>query len=386
MHAETILIVLGSLAYVVVFAYLGLAGAVVLGRGRTPRSPPSSPPEAVSVLVPLHGTFRGLDECLESLFSQDHPCFEIVFGTRDPDDPAIRAVETAQRRHPSCRSRVVTTPVPSPGLNPKVVNLEAIEPYARHDLLVLVDADIVLPPDHLRRVTAPLADPSVGLVTCPYGARLPSGAGLWARLAALYVGDWFYTSVLVATLVAPDAHGFGATLALRRETLSASGGWAALRTVLADDHVLAARVRGLGLRTGVLETGARTVIAENRFRDLWAHETRWLGTIRALDPWGYLGLPATMSSVVLVVGLVLLGGTAWAWAGFAFLALGRLVLHFLAWNRSRSDRFPDAVLLLPIRDALTFAEWLAALVARRLRWKTSLLTIDDRGQLEDNQP
>jgi hypothetical protein len=93
-----------------------------------------------------------------------------------------------------------------------------------------------------------------------------------------------------------------------------------------------------------------------------------------------------MSYVILVLGLVLLGGTAWAWAGFAFLALGRLVLHFLVWNRSRSDRFPDAVLLLPIRDALTFAEWLAALVARRLRWKTSLLTIDDRGQLEDNQP
>ncbi len=386
MHAETILTVLGTLVYGVALAYLLLAGAAVLGGGRALRPPPSSPPEPVSVLVPLHGPFPGLDACLESLFGQDHPCFELVFGTCDPHDPALGALEAVGRRHPACPYRAVVTPVPPAGVNPKVVNLEALEPHARHELLVLVDADIVLAPDHLRRVTAPLHDPATGLVTCPYGAALPPRAGLWPRLAALYIGDWFYTSVLVASLVAPDAHGFGATLALRRATLGATGGLAALRPVLADDHELAARVRALGLRTGILETRARTMVTETTFREVWAHEKRWLGTIRALDPWGYLGLPAGLTTVPLLLGLALLGGTPLAWGGFGVLVLGRLVLHFCSWDRSRSDRIGAAVLLLPARDLLTLAEWLAALVARRLRWKESLLTIDGRGQLEDNDP
>jgi ceramide glucosyltransferase len=386
MPAETIRTVFGALAYSATAAYLILAYAAILGGGRTLSAPSSTTPEPLSVLVPLHGVFEGLEACLESLFGQDHPCFEILFGTHDPNDPALALVEAVRRRHPTCRSRTVVSPVPSAGVNPKVVTLEALEPRAEHELLVLIDADIVLAPDHLRRVTAPLSDPQTGLVTCPYGAALPAPVGFWSRLAALYVGDWFYTSVLAATLVAPDAHGFGATLALRRSTLRASGGFGPLRTVLADDHVLARRVRALGLRTGVLEAGARTVITETTFGDLWAHEKRWLGTVRALDPWGYLGLPVSLTFVVLLLGLALLGATSLAWAGFLILALGRLVLHFLVKNRSRSDGKAADALLLPLRDFVTLAEWTVALVARRLRWKASLLVIDDRGQLEDNDP
>jgi ceramide glucosyltransferase len=381
-----VLTVLGILAYALAGGYLFLATFALLGGARTLRPPSLSLSEGVSVLVPLHGSFAGLERCLESLFRQDHPCYELLFGTCDPEDSALATLEEAARRHPKTPVRVFITPPPPVGTNPKVVNLEALEPHAQHNLLVLIDADIVLETEHLRRVTAALHDPATGLVTCPYGVEMPARANLWQKLAALYIGDWFYTSVLIGSLVAPEEHGFGATLALRRSTLAAAGGLAALRHVLADDHVLPARVRALGLRTGILESGVKTVVNETTFRTLWAHEKRWLGTIRALDPWGYLGLPVGLTSVPLLLGVVLLGGGAVAWGGFLILAAGRLVLHFLAWNRSRSGRLGAAVLLLPARDFLTLAEWLAALGARRLVWSGSPLTIDGRGQLEDNDP
>lgn len=384
---QTVLAVLGMLVALAALGWIALAFFALARGGRALAvSPRETPETAVSLLVPLHGPFRGLDECLEGFFRQDHPCFEIVFGSVRPDDPAFDAVEAVRRRHPGVEARtVVTSPAP-PGTNPKIANLEGIAAASRHPVLVLIDADILVSPDHLRRVTAPLSDPATGLVTCPYGAAGFRKNRLRELLAALYIGDWFYTSVLAGSLLAPGAHGFGATLALRRETLEASGGWPPLRAVLADDNVLAARVRALGLRTGIVEAGVRTVVDVSGWRDLWTHEVRWLGTIRALDPAGYGGLPVTLTTVPALLALVLLGFTTVGGVSFAVLLAGRLVLHFRAWDRSRSESIGPAVLLLPLRDLLTFAEWLTALVSRKLEWKDAVLAIDSRGNLEDSEP
>ena len=50
-------------------------------------------------------------------------------------------------------------------------------PAARHELLLVNDSDIRVPSDYLRKVIAPLADASVGLVTCLYrGVASPTAA------------------------------------------------------------------------------------------------------------------------------------------------------------------------------------------------------------------
>jgi len=54
------------------------------------------------------------------------------------------------------------------GANIKVSNLAQMLPAARHELLLVNDSDIRVPSDYLRKAIAPLADTSVGLVTCLY--------------------------------------------------------------------------------------------------------------------------------------------------------------------------------------------------------------------------
>lgn len=379
--------VIGILVDLVTLTWLGLAIYAVRRGGRPLEwKEENGSTNAVSLLVPLHGGFDGLERCLEGFFSQDHPHYEIVVGSSDPEDPALRAISECQHRHPGIPLEIVVTDPAPAGTNPKVANLVGMMRAARHSTIVLIDADILIRPDHLTRVTAPLRDPRVGLVTCPYGARRTRRGSFWQTLAALYVGDWFYTSVLVGTLLAPEAHGFGATLALRRDTLEAIGGFRSLLPVIADDHELARRVRAMGLKTGILECGVQTLVGETSLRSLWSHELRWLGTIRALDPKGYLGLPMTLTTVPAVLALLLLGARPWTWAVLIVIYGLRLVLHFMAWSRSWSEKIPGAILFLPLRDVLTFGEWLVGLVTRRLRWKEALLAIDDRGNLEQSGP
>src|SRR5437870_11074238 len=62
---------------------------------------------AVSVLKPLHGLEPQLERNLESFFTQDYPDFEIIFGARTSDDPALEVVARLQRRYPQIPSRIV---------------------------------------------------------------------------------------------------------------------------------------------------------------------------------------------------------------------------------------------------------------------------------------
>ena len=117
-------------------------------------------------------------------------------------------------------------------------------------MLVAVDDDVAVPPHWPTAVTAPLADPAVGLVTCLYRGAAGDG-GPWSRLGALGL-DWQVLPNAILGESLGRARGcYGATMALRAETLERIGGFRALAGLLADDHALGAAVRRLGLRVVV---------------------------------------------------------------------------------------------------------------------------------------
>src|SRR6202021_272561 len=104
---------------------------------------------------------------------------------------------------------------------------------ARHDVIVLSDSDIEVGPTYLQDVTAELAKPGVGAVTCLYHGI--AGAGFWSRLSAMSINSYFLPNVVVARSVGLAQPCFGATIALRRETLDEIGGFNAFADSLADD-------------------------------------------------------------------------------------------------------------------------------------------------------
>ena len=92
---------------------------------------------------------------------------------------------------------------------------------AKSPMLMVNDADIRVEPDYLDRVTAPLADPRVGLVTCLYR---PIGTTFAARFEGLGVSTDFAPSTLVARMVGVDEFAMGSTWRFAARIWSASAG------------------------------------------------------------------------------------------------------------------------------------------------------------------
>jgi ceramide glucosyltransferase len=319
----------------------------------------------VSVLKPLCGAEPRLYDNLRSFFAQRHAAFQLVFGVRDAQDPAIAVVQRLQAEFPQVDSTLVVDPRIH-GANLKVSNLINLLPAARHDWLVLADSDIGVQPDYLDHVTAPLADPGVGVVTCLY--RGVPRKGFWSRIGALFIDDWFAPSVQVSNAFGSTRFCFGSTIALRRESLLAAGSFEALRNVLADDFWLGEFTRRRGLRTVLSHVVVTTDVIEGSLRELWKHELRWLRTTRAAEPAGFAFVFVTFTFPVLLAGLLLARSELALGLGLVGAA-GRLVLHYLQ-RQWRAEPAPGyEALLLPLRDSLMLATWAAAMTGFRVQWR-----------------
>jgi ceramide glucosyltransferase len=333
-------------------------------------------PVPVSVLKPLCGEDQGLDENLRSFCRQDHPQVQVIFGVQDPGDPAIAVVRRIIAEAPDADLALV---VDSGGAasNRKVANLQNMLPAAHHPLLVLADSDMRVRSDYLAEVTAPLADPATGLVTCLY--RGVAAEGLWSRLAALHVNHGFLPQAVVAAAFGERNGCFGATIALRRTTLEAIGGFAAVADALADDHALGHAVRRLGLRVALSPHIVDNVMAEPSFAALFRHELRWARTIRMIAPAGFVGSVVTQPVVLALVALAL--GVPWI-AGLAMLGAALLARIVMVRMVDQALRLPATPLWLMVpRDLLSFLVFMASFFTRKVAWRDRTFLIGRKGQL-----
>jgi ceramide glucosyltransferase len=332
------------------------------GTGATPDM------KGISILKPLKGTDPEIYESFRSHCLQDYPEYEIVFGVSDANDPAVESVKALQREFPGRRIQLVVSEKIL-GANVKVSNLAQMLGHARYSLLIVNDSDIRVEPDYLRRVTAPLSDPRVGMVTCLY--RGVAGATLGSRLEALGISTDFCPSVLAARqLEGGIRFGLGSTLAFRRADLEKIGGFTSLVEYLADDYELGKRIAGLGLTVKLSEVVVETFLPSYRWREFFAHQLRWSRGVRDARTGGYLGLIFTFGFFWALVGLAASRGAIWAWCALALTLLLRFAIALAVGRRILHDRqiLRDAW-LIPFRDLIAVVVWIASLGGHTVTWR-----------------
>ncbi len=346
----------------------------LVSRARTFREPAGVKQCArvpVTVLKPLYGDEPRLEQNLATLCEQLYPEYQIVFGVRDPLDPAVAVVERLRARYPQ-RDIELVVDSRVHGTNFKVGNLINMMTVARHPWLVLADSDIAVAPDYLARVCAPLADPKVGIVTCLYHGR--TLGTFWTRMGALFIDTWFAPSVRVASAFGGTYFGFGATIALRADSLAAIGGFEVIRNRLADDYWLGQLTRDLGLSTVLSDVCVTTDVIEPTFATLWSRERRWMKTIRALNPVGFAFTFITFTSPMLLAG-VLLAPTRWNLVVALVGGIARLAQHWRV--PARGLPAPGNARLAPLRDSLLFLTWLSAFLGSTARWREQTVQVQD---------
>ncbi|WP_045835310.1 bacteriohopanetetrol glucosamine biosynthesis glycosyltransferase HpnI [Hyphomicrobium sp. 99] len=326
----------------------------ILGRG-----------ENVSLIKPLYGAEPGLGASLETFIRQDYPAdIQMICGVQDPADPAIAVVRNLEERFSSGKIELVASARKAGG-NPKIANVLNIFPRAQHDVLILSDSDMRVEPQYVRDVVATLQQPEVGLVTCLY--RGCAIGGFWSRLAAAAVDQHFLPSVLVGVQFGLAKPCFGSTIAIRRSTLAAIGGYEAFADTLADDYAMGDAVRKKGLKVAIAPFTVGHTFSENTFGELLAHELRWARTIRLVDGAGYAGSVITHPLPFALAALPLSGFNAIAW----MILLGTLACRLFV--PLQVERLPgggkSSILLTPLRDMLSFAIFVASYVPGAVSWR-----------------
>jgi ceramide glucosyltransferase len=360
-------------------AYALLATMLV---GRFMQSPQSgaAPCPAVTILKPLHQGEPDLARNLETFFAQSYAgAVQIVFGVHDEADPAVAVVRMLQAKYPHLDTAMVADTALY-GANAKVSNLINMLPAARHDTLVLSDSDIAVGRNWLSQVTAALARPGVGIVTCLYtGEPAEDGHKLWSALAAMNTSYAFLPNAVLGTSLGLAAPCFGSTIALRRQTLDEVGGFAAFADQLADDYEIGRAVRAQGYTLAIPAMGVGHTAAENSAAGLLRHELRWSRTIRLVNPAGHVGSFVTHGFAFALMAALLLDFNAASLAVLALTLASRLFL------KARIDglfgTYAGPYWLLPLRDLLSFAVFVVSLFGESVHWRGTDFAVEPSGAM-----
>ena len=365
------------IAAVLLAGWLCLAGQVVAARRFARRPLPRAaeqPP--VSVLKPLHGAEPGLYENLHSFLDQDYPALQIVLGVNRRQDLALDPARALIRDFPEAEIALVVDRHIR-GSNRKVSNLENMLPAAHHQILVLADSDMRVGPRYLAAVTAPLGERGAGVVTCLYKAA--STGGVWSDLGALHINFGFLPNALLAEALDVGGGCFGATIALSRATLGRIGGFASLRDELADDRRIGDAVRAQGLAVVLSPYLVEARVHEPSLTALWRHELRWARTVRRLSPAGFVGSVATHPLALgflaaAASGLRLIPCILFGFTCLLRWAAARAVARVLGLRTER-------LWLLPLRDLLSFAVFVASFFGRKVFWRDQNFHVEPSGRM-----
>jgi len=331
---------------------------------------PASALPPVTILKPLHGMEPHLKENIESFFRQDYPDFEIIFGARAADNPALRVVAEIRQRYPQVKCRCVLSGPPS-WPNAKAFSLDKMMAASANDYFVIADSDVEVAPDFLRNVVPPLLDPKIGLVTCLY--RGVPAASRWSLLEALGMSVEMPSGVMIADMLEGMRFALGPGMATRRDAVTSIGGFAATKNYYSDDFVLGNRIWAAGYRVMLSHHLVDHVLIPQSFLRTFGHQLRWHKSTRYSRPKGHLGTGLTFAVPFGILGLISAAALGHIGLGLALLAAAcaNRIVQALAvgWGVIRDARVLRHCWLYPLRDLFGFATWMGSYTSRRFFWR-----------------
>ncbi|PAZ10522.1 bi-functional transferase/deacetylase [Streptomyces sp. SA15] len=226
--------------------------------------------EPVTVLVPAYNEEAGIESTVLSLLDSTHPDLQIVVIDDGSTD------RTAEIAASISDPRVEVIRKPNGG---KAAALNAGLAVARHDIVVMVDADTVFEPDAVHQLVQPLAHPAVGAVSG--NTKVGNRRGLLAKWQHLeycfgFNLDRRMFEVLECMTTVPGAIG-----AFRRDALLAVGGVS--DDTLAEDTDLTMALWRAGWRVLYEESAVAWTEVPTSLRQLWRQRYRWCyGTIQSM--------------------------------------------------------------------------------------------------------
>lgn len=350
---------------------LVLLGSYLARRERRPASPPlPAVLPMVTVQLPVYDERDVVARLLDAVAALDWPADRLQVQLLDDstDDTAARAAEPLARARArgidaECLHRDARTGFKAGAL---AVGLSR----ARGELVAVFDADFVPPPDFLRRVVPPFADPAVGMVQARWGHLNADTSALTAAQATLLDGHF------VVEHTARNRTGrwfnFNGTAGVwRRACIDDAGGWQ--HDTLTEDLDLSYRAQLAGWRFVYLLEHAVPAELPESLAAFRTQQRRWAkGSIEVarklsgrivrapgvpvatriealLHLWANLAWPIALALALVFPPLVVLRGgvpgNAWLYLPLFVLSTGGSLLFYAVAAPRRLASLPEALLL-----------------------------------------
>jgi hypothetical protein len=315
----------------------------------------------VSVLLPVRDEAARVAPCLRSLLEQTGVDLEVVVlddGSVDGTADVVLRTADGDPRLRLLRGRPLT-----PGWLGKPHACQQLADAAAHtsDVLVFVDADVVLAPHAVAATVGLLEDADLDLVS-PYPRQQAPGA---TRVVQPLL-QWSWLTFLPLRLAERSPRpslsaANGQLLAVRRDAYARAGGHAAVKGEVVEDVALLRALKRAGGSGSVVDG---TQLATTGMYDSWAELVQGYTKSMWTVPLPALGV---LAGLYLVPPLAALRGSRVGLAGYAAAVAGRVVAARRTGGRAVPDAFahPASVAVLL---------WLAGRSRRarrqgRLTWK-----------------
>ena len=152
-----------------------------------------------------------------------------------------------------------------------------------------------------------------------------------------------------------------------------------MRDELADDHRLGDAVRSAGLTVVLSRYVVEARVTEPSFVALWRHELRWARTVRGVAPAAYAGSIVTHPLMIAVFAALV---TGFGLTSCTFVAITYSIRWACARLTARALGLrPARPALLPVRDALSFAVFVASFFARTVSWRDQHFRVASSGRM-----
>ncbi|MFM8598457.1 MAG: glycosyltransferase [Mycobacterium sp.] len=235
---------------------LGLVAfnAVFWTRGRALPAAAHAAPGGVSVLIPARDEVANIERCVRAAAAARGPITEIIVYDDGSTDGTAQVLARLQADVP--RLRVLSGGGLPAGWVGKPHALHRLSAAAGGEVLLNIDADVVLRPDGVLRLLSLLGSPG----QVPHGLdaelvtavpRQHSGSfveRLMMPLLHLSYLAWLPMPLVYRTSDPRVVAANGQLLMVRRSALDAVGGWSRVRTALVDDMALSRAVKDAGYR------------------------------------------------------------------------------------------------------------------------------------------
>jgi ceramide glucosyltransferase len=363
---------IAPLAY---YVFSTIAAWRFFSRERARRLPEFFPP--ISILKAVRGVDFATAENYVSFCRQDYPQYEILFALNEAGDAAGPVIRRLMEEFPQREIRLLVG-AEELGTNRKVNKLARMAGEARYEILALSDGDVRVGPNYLRELAASFAkstgvdgrtelNEKVGAVTSFYAGIAQNNLG--AELETVGAASDFFAGVLLAEWMEGMRFALGASIATTKTWMGKIGGFAAIADMLADDYELGRRIAAAGGEVLLAREMVWTMYPAQSWRGFWEHQVRWARTVRLCRPLSYGGLIFTHGLPWAVLAFVAAPGV---WLGASYLMAYLILRLTMAWVVGvwgvRDETVRHKLWLVPLRDAINFAVWLASLVGHRIVW------------------